>query len=63
LKSNPSGNEHGDYDEQGSEKEDEENSHENSEDNPEEPGKPVKLNIESRPPEKSPYEKIFNVIL
>ena len=23
--------------------------------------KPIKLNIESRPPEKSPYEKIFNV--
>lgn len=26
-----------------------------------EASKPIKLNIESRPPEKSPYEKIFNV--
>jgi hypothetical protein len=35
---------------------------ENSGDEVGDKNKPVKLNIESRPPEKSPYEKIFSSV-
>jgi hypothetical protein len=69
--SQQSGTTHGNYGEQsdGEDKEEGDEGQGGSDDQAENSGdeagdknKPVKLNIESRPPEKSPYEKIFSSV-
>jgi hypothetical protein len=54
---NATGNDHGDYEEQGSGDE----LYKSEGENEDKEAKPVKLTIQSRPPEKSPYEKVYSV--